>query len=216
MFQLTIEIGPSAGASFTVENRATVGRLKSNEIPIKDGSVSREHARLLVQGNRLLVRDLESANGTFVNEQKIQSGEVHHGDTLRIGKIVLRVTRTGAEAGSPPPPAGDAPPAPSASPRTSSSPPRRPTAGGAPGAGFDIRERKKILQYSAHARSPRDGSLLTTDLDQRSGLFKLVVVACLIIFSILVIVFSGRIVDWLIPSTQPTAVEDQGGDELPD
>jgi len=210
MFQLTIEIGPSAGASFTVEDRATVGRLKANEIPIKDGSVSRQHARLLVQGNRLLVRDLESANGTFVNEQKIQSGEVHHGDTLRVGKIVLRVTRTEAEASSPPPTAVDSSPLPSSSPRAPSAPPRRPTAGDVPASSIDIREKKKILQYSPHARSPRDKGLLATDLDQRSGLFKLAVAACLIVFSILVILFSGKIVDWLIPSTQPTAVEEEG------
>jgi len=223
MFHLTIEIGPSAGRTYAVQNRATVGRLKTNEIAIQDGSVSRQHVRLLVQGNRLLVRDLESANGTFVNEQKIQSGEVRHGDTLRVGKVMLRVSATGLEA-SPAPPGGvesetvlstpPSLPAPPASPRPPSAPPRQPTAGEVPAGGIDIRERKKILQYSPYARSPRDGSLLTSDLDQRSGWFRLAVAACLIVFSILVILFSGKVVNWLIPSPPPTGVEQDAPEDL--
>ena len=61
---------------------------------IDDSSVSREHARLHVADNTLLVEDLNSMNGTAVNGRKIRAGEaepVRSGDTLRIGAVELQI-----------------------------------------------------------------------------------------------------------------------------
>lgn len=58
----------------------------------ESGGVSRQHARLVAQGNLLYVEDLNSTNGTFLNKQKLlpeQRLEVKHGDELRLGRVVL-------------------------------------------------------------------------------------------------------------------------------
>jgi len=209
MFKVIIETGRDAGQTFEVKDRATLGRLKGNEISVSDPGISRQHARLLVQSGRLLLKDLGSANGTFLNESKVDSAEVRSGDRIRLGSIQLRVeeqegleeqTETAlAPPGRPaPPPASD----------------RLGSGADAAAAGFDIRKREKILQFSPHARAPKEESLLRTDLDQRSGLFKLGVAAVLIVIMVLIILFSGKVVDWLIPGPQPT-VEEESYEESP-
>jgi pSer/pThr/pTyr-binding forkhead associated (FHA) protein len=55
-------------------------------------SVSRQHARLLLQGNQVFVEDLNSTNSTYLNRQKLQPGQrylLNSGDELRLGGVVL-------------------------------------------------------------------------------------------------------------------------------
>lgn len=55
-------------------------------------SVSRQHARLLVQGNQVFIEDLNSTNSTYLNRQRLQPGQrylVNSGDELRLGGVVL-------------------------------------------------------------------------------------------------------------------------------
>lgn len=59
-----------------------------------EGGVSRRHARLTFQDSRCYVEDLESANGTFVNQQRLPPRtprELSSGDELRLGTVVIRV-----------------------------------------------------------------------------------------------------------------------------
>jgi uncharacterized OB-fold protein len=56
-----------------------------------DGGVGRRHAKLFLKGNQLVIEDLDSVNGTFVNKQKLAPGQPHpvaNGAELRFGKIV--------------------------------------------------------------------------------------------------------------------------------
>jgi len=56
--------------------------------------VSRRHARLLIKGNQILIEDLSSANGTWVNDVKLSSNQpfpLQHGDLVRLGRLGLRV-----------------------------------------------------------------------------------------------------------------------------
>lgn len=56
-----------------------------------DSGVGRKHARLFLQGNQLMLEDLDSVNGTFLNKQKLaprQPQPVNNGAELRFGKIV--------------------------------------------------------------------------------------------------------------------------------
>lgn len=76
----------------------TVGRVAQCDVHIEDDSVSRRHCTLDVDGERLTVTDLGSANGTFVNEQPIQSSTAGPGDTIRLGAAMLDV-RSGAGEG---------------------------------------------------------------------------------------------------------------------
>lgn len=56
--------------------------------------VSRRHAVIAIHNNRLIIRDLGSANGTYLNRRALREGEqyrVRHGDTITIGKLELQV-----------------------------------------------------------------------------------------------------------------------------
>lgn len=59
-----------------------------------DNGVSRRHARISVNGNAAYIEDLESANGTFINDQRIQPHtpqRLKASDELRLGSLVLRI-----------------------------------------------------------------------------------------------------------------------------
>ena len=59
-----------------------------------DGGVSRRHARISINGNAAYIEDLESANGTFINDQRVQPRtpqRLKAADELRLGSLVLRI-----------------------------------------------------------------------------------------------------------------------------
>jgi putative nucleotidyltransferase with HDIG domain len=67
----------------------TVGRVGHCEIHIDDQAVSRRHCMLAVRGSEVVVTDLESANGTYLNERAIKSATARPGDLIRVGSTVL-------------------------------------------------------------------------------------------------------------------------------
>ena len=83
----------------------TVGRVAQCEIHIDDQSVSRRHCTLAVRDASLVVTDLESANGTFINERPVKSAVARPGDVIRVGLISLllkEIARPTAGAVRPP------------------------------------------------------------------------------------------------------------------
>jgi signal transduction histidine kinase len=71
---------------------ATIGREAGNLIRLEDSEVSRRHAEIRRVGDRLVVNDLKSSNGTFLNDRRIERADLHPGDRLRIGQTVMAVT----------------------------------------------------------------------------------------------------------------------------
>lgn len=70
----------------------TVGRKPDNDIVISDQSASRRHAEIFYQDNLLVIYDLKSTNGTFVNRERIKDPVVlRSGDQIRIGEQVASV-----------------------------------------------------------------------------------------------------------------------------
>ena len=68
-----------------------IGRMAgSNDIVLHDGQVSREHAVIKLTNHGLVVLDLNSANGTFVDGQRVSEHQLKPGDSFAIGKYVLR------------------------------------------------------------------------------------------------------------------------------
>jgi putative nucleotidyltransferase with HDIG domain len=67
----------------------TVGRVAQCEIHIDDQAVSRRHCTLELRGSDLVVTDLASANGTFVNERQVKSWTAAPGDLIRVGSTIL-------------------------------------------------------------------------------------------------------------------------------
>jgi pSer/pThr/pTyr-binding forkhead associated (FHA) protein len=90
------------GRSFELKaEKTTVGRVADNAFEISEASVSSHHAELTLRGNDLLVKDLGSTNGTFINGEKIAEGVVKPGQILRLGMVEMRL-ETGASASTKP------------------------------------------------------------------------------------------------------------------
>ncbi len=68
---------------------ATIGRAPDNDVVLEHPTVSNHHARLSWGGTALLVEDLSSANGTFVDGERIKTARTRPGVELRIGEIAL-------------------------------------------------------------------------------------------------------------------------------
>jgi|GEM_PF-1825858 len=68
-----------------------VGRLEDCAVPILDGSVSRQHARIVLSGSAATVTDLGSSNGVFVNDVRVDSSDLRNGDRLRFGNVDFRI-----------------------------------------------------------------------------------------------------------------------------
>ena len=71
-----------------------IGRSKDNEMTLDDNSISRRHAEIQRVGNgKFVLYDLESLNGVFVNDEKINKKKLEEGDIIEIGDIFLRFTQ---------------------------------------------------------------------------------------------------------------------------
>lgn len=90
-WQLVATSGWLAGQSFTIKKHAVLGRDAECDITIPGTHLSRRHAEIAVSGDSLLVRDLGSANGTFINEQAVTEGKMQSGDTIRFDVLSFTV-----------------------------------------------------------------------------------------------------------------------------
>jgi len=71
--------------------RTTVGRVEENTFQIADASVSSRHAEILLHGTDIVIKDLNSTNGTFINGEKITEAPLQPGQTLRFGQVELKI-----------------------------------------------------------------------------------------------------------------------------
>ena len=73
-----------------VNDTITIGRAVEGDIVNTSKRVSREHARVRRDGRRVVLEDLNSANGTFLNDERLRApAELHEGDTITIGDVAL-------------------------------------------------------------------------------------------------------------------------------
>ncbi|NDI17497.1 MAG: FHA domain-containing protein [Verrucomicrobia bacterium] len=70
--------------------RMAVGRIDGNEVQVVHGSISSRHAELVLEGQEYRVRDLESTNGTRVNDEKITTAVLQDRDRLQFGQVSFR------------------------------------------------------------------------------------------------------------------------------
>lgn len=81
--------------------KTTIGRLEDNTFQIAEPSVSSHHCEVILKGNEVLVRDLNSTNGTFIGADKVTEAVLKPGQVLRLGQIEMRL-----ETDTPAPAAG--------------------------------------------------------------------------------------------------------------
>jgi len=72
----------------------TIGRSPDNDLAVDNLAVSNHHARVYYEGSRLVVEDLDSLNGTFVNDLRVERATLHDGDSIWIGKHHIKVDAT--------------------------------------------------------------------------------------------------------------------------
>lgn len=75
----------------------SIGRMPSNDVVLPEAGVSSTHARVLVTGSTLTILDLNSTNGTYVNEEPLRGPRViRDEDEVQIGDFVLRFSLEGS------------------------------------------------------------------------------------------------------------------------
>jgi pSer/pThr/pTyr-binding forkhead associated (FHA) protein len=80
------------GRSYELKlDKTTIGRVDDNTFQIAESSVSSHHCEVLLRGSEVLIKDLNSTNGTFINNEKISESVLKAGQTLRLGQIELKL-----------------------------------------------------------------------------------------------------------------------------
>jgi len=87
---LVVRDGEASGHHFVLRAGITkVGRHPDSDIVLDDITVSRRHVEIRAENGVHLVRDMGSLNGTYVNQRRVDDGELMQGDELQVGKFRL-------------------------------------------------------------------------------------------------------------------------------
>ena len=109
--RLVMGQGPQPGQTFMLDRDVlTLGRDPSNSIAINEPQVSRQHARITRQGAMMVIEDLGSTNGTYINGMRLTGPyALNNGDAIGLGEVVTltvsaeTAATTEAMAGQPAP-----------------------------------------------------------------------------------------------------------------
>ena len=92
VFVLAITSGPASGEVFRLTNpRVVIGR-QGADIPLNDPEISRHHCLLEVRDKFLNLKDLDSTNGTFYDEERVRAAMLQDGSEFRVGESRIRVS----------------------------------------------------------------------------------------------------------------------------
>ena len=72
-------------------DKTTIGRVEDNTFQIAEPSVSSHHCEVLLRGGEVVIRDLNSTNGTYISGEKITESVLKTNQILRLGQIELRL-----------------------------------------------------------------------------------------------------------------------------
>ena len=81
--------GPNVGEMFKIDASQEIGRSPKVAISLTDTEISRVHAKLVVEGGKIFVEDLESTNGTFVNGDPVRRQLLADGDKIQVGTTTI-------------------------------------------------------------------------------------------------------------------------------
>lgn len=83
-------------------DKTTIGRVEDNTFQIAEPSVSSHHCEILLRGADIVVKDLNSTNGTFINGEKVTETVLKAGQVLRLGQIEMRLETDSTPSSTPP------------------------------------------------------------------------------------------------------------------
>lgn len=87
---LIVKRGPNAGSKFFLDQDVTeIGRHPDSQIFLDDITVSRRHAEIRRSAGSFSLHDVGSLNGTYVNRERLEEGDLQSGDEIQIGKFKL-------------------------------------------------------------------------------------------------------------------------------
>jgi hypothetical protein len=89
---LTISTGPSKGKSFKLKNPRTVIGRKGADLPLDDPEISRHHCVLEIRERSVNLKDLDSTNGTFFEDERVRAAFLQDGAEFRVGSSTVRVS----------------------------------------------------------------------------------------------------------------------------
>ena len=90
--------GATFGKTFALTGTMVIGRQNDSDIPVPAEEISRHHARLQVTPEGVLVEDMGSANGTFINDKRVQNGVLKPGEELRLDTVRFMLLAPGMDA----------------------------------------------------------------------------------------------------------------------
>lgn len=111
-FMLRGVSGSTFGKTYALLGTMTIGRQQDCDISLPGDEISRHHARVQVLPDGVMVEDMGSANGTFINDKRVHSGVLKPGEELRLDTVRFLLMSPGMDttkpALSPPPPVAPA------------------------------------------------------------------------------------------------------------
>lgn len=109
------------------KDETTFGRKEGNDIVINHPAVSGFHGKIVKEGDRYSVVDLNSTNGTYVNGRRVSKSALQNKDLIRVAIHVLEFTTDDDSVASPPPPKGNPPQTGGIPAQPASAPPKPPS-----------------------------------------------------------------------------------------
>ena len=92
---LVVVYGHQLGARHPLKSgEMIIGRSSQAQLQIDHESVSRRHARLVLTESGVLLADLGSTNGTYVNDEPVHERQLSHGDLIKVGRTILKYLST--------------------------------------------------------------------------------------------------------------------------
>jgi hypothetical protein len=114
MLALKFISGKYKGGEYVLPDKGEIliGRRSDIDLVLMEDMVSRQHARISIEGKTIRIQDLGSTNGTFVNGEKITNAVVNRGDRILIGTSIMKIVESDkrprkTKAGVMPPPRPD-------------------------------------------------------------------------------------------------------------
>jgi predicted component of type VI protein secretion system len=99
--KLVVVGGDAKAAEINLKLPTIIGRGRSASLTLRHPLVSRQHCEIYEQNGRLMVRDLGSLNGTFINNERVTEAVLPAGELLTVGTVTFRAVYDSQPAGPP-------------------------------------------------------------------------------------------------------------------